>query len=418
MKSSLIILFVFVLSISVYSGQPFKIISNNGKGSAVTDTIKSGDFVLGINDYGGGAISMISLPGVGNIMGPKALSYGRMGQSSIRDGAHGGKYNPTQAGFTETIGTECEVIKTPGKMVVEPRGCALWNGDGKYDFTEWENIGPDPYKNDGGNSDQDGLDESNLSVIINGKTYTKQEAEVYSEFDYFGTYENAKGKNGITIPAFRHYFEYRFIRRPGHCINQFRDGTPVWDGSKISTNLSVKNPKGVFKGTDKDMNNLSASWSIRNDLSLWYPKFRYVQKVNGTWEVEDRSIRTTDRNDTKYKQVFIIAESKDDNTGNAIGFYRPDSEINKNQIMGVREYDNSIFYTDNRIKETFYIETPTRTPTMSWMGFRNSSLGLINRDRLPQGIYETYREEAYLFFGTPKQIKEAIAAFDNNMKTN
>ena len=414
---------VFLLSIITLSyGRPFKIISNNGKGQTTTDTIKSGEFILGINDFGGGTISMVSIPGIGNIMGKEALSYGRMGQSSIRDGAHSGKYNPTQAGTNEELGTECEVTKTTGKMVVEPRGCALWRADNSYDFMEWENIGNDNYnetiKHRGtlNSSDEDGLDESKLAVKINGKSYTKQEAEVYSEFDYYGTYENAMGKNGIAIPAFRHYLEYRFIRPAGHCINQFRAGSKMWDATKVVADISVQQPVGIHKGTDKDMNNLSQSWSIRNDLALWYPKFRHIQTVDGKWMVEERTVKANNRIDTKFKQVFIIADSIDENSGKAMGFYRPNTDINTFQIVGVKESDNSIAYKDNRIKEAFYIEMPTRTPKMSWMGFRNSSLGLIERSHLPKGIYETYREETYIFYGTPKQIKDAIIAFEKTNK--
>jgi hypothetical protein len=420
MKLKLIILLVLSGYLGVY-GRPFKIIFNNGKGTSVTDTIHSGDFILGINDFGGGTISMISIPGLGNIMGPEALSFGRMGQSSIRDAARSGKYNPTQAGFHETIGTECAVTKTTGKMVVEPRGCALWRADNAYDYTRWENIGSDGYneetKHGGINSasDEDNLDEENLSVTINGNKYTKQEAEVYSEFDFYAVYENVKGKNGVTIPAIRHYFEYRYIRPSGHCMNQFNSGTSVWNADGLEEDISVQYPEGKFSGTDKDLSDITASWSIRNDLALWDPRFLHIQKNNGTWEIRDRT-KVNNEDDTGYKQFIIVGESSDVNSGKALGFYRPNTEINKHQVIGVRESDGSIYYTDSRLTKVFWNDSPYRTPKMSWIGFRNNSRGLINRDRLPSGIYEAYRQETFLFYGTPQEIKDAVAEFDKNNK--
>jgi hypothetical protein len=421
---------IFVLTFSVFvaqeplSGQlPFRIISENHKGQETTDTIQSGVFTFGINGYGGGSISMVSIPGIGNIMGDRSLSYGRMGQSSIRSKAHGNVYNPTQAGFNEPCGTECSIEKTTGKMVVIPRGCTLWRADNKYDFTRWENVCNDSYdeiyKHGGapGASDEDGLHEEDLEVVINGITYNKQEAELYSEFDYYGTYENYMGKNGIATPAIRHYFEYRFIRSPGHCLNQFRAGTLMWDEDEIIEDISVQYPKGVFRGTDKDMNFLTTSWSIRNDVAIWEPMYRHIQRLNGTWEITSRE-SILRRNSTQNKQVFIVAESADLNSGRAIGFYQPDTEINRFSVIGVRDSDGSVYYTDNRVTETFWNDQPYRIPTMSWMGFRNYSLGLINRDRLPEGIYEAYRQEFLVFYGTPQQIMDAIDTYDASVKMN
>lgn len=407
MKRTLACLALMALTVSA---RPFKVLSLNNQSETTTDTLRSGDFIIGVNDFGGGAISMVQIPGLGNIMGPEALAYGRMGQSSIRENARHGKYNPTQAGFTDRLGTECEVAKTPGRLTVLPRGLALWRGDSHYDFTRWENIGPDGYGNAG---DEDGLVEENLSVTIGGRVYTKQEAEVHSEFDYFGTYEDVKGRNGIKIPAFRHYFEYRFIRPPGHCLNQFRAGTPIWNQSGLETDLSKVNPPGVFPGTDKDMNGMTASWSIRNDSALWNPPYRHIQTNSGAWLVTSRnSSRSED--DRNYKPLFIIADSAHPNSGKALGFYRPNSLINTRSVVGVRESDGSIQYWDDRIEEAFWNDVPERTPTMSWMGFRSRSLGLINRTRLPAGVYETFRQEFYIFTGTPNQIKAAMAALEEN----
>lgn len=320
---------------------------------------------------------------------------------------HSGVYNPTQAGFNETLGTAGPVTVTPDKLTVEPRGVALWRGDGKYDFTEWENIGSDGYPNDGGNTDQDGLDERNLPG--------KQETEVYSEFDYYGTYENYMSTLGVSTPVMRHYFEYRFIRKPGHALEQFRAGTPVWKPEAAVKNIAVSAPAGTFPGTDKDMNTLNAAWSIRNDLALWHPKFRYVQDLQGKWTAQPRS-RSLRGKTTEYSPVFIVAESDDPKTGRALGFYRPNSAINTYSVIGVKESDGSVAYKDDRTIETFFLDDPHRTPKMTWMGFRNIIRGMINRTRLPEGMYETYREEYYMIYGTPAAIMATVNLMEAQQK--
>lgn len=419
-------------SLNVYSIQPFKIVANNmAKRAVTTDTIKSGEFVLGICDYGGGYINQLILPGIGNIMGIQAQRYGRGGQSSIRDMGRKGNYNPTQAGFSDNAGTECEVIKTKGKMVVPPRGCVLYNGDGGFDYIRWENITADPYDEAAEGraanaSDLDYVDEENLSVIINGLGYTKQEAEVYSDFDFYCNYENIKGKHGIIIPAIRHYLEYRFVRSstmPNACMKQFSKSAlsakNLWDVARISSDISSANPSGIHPGAENDLNGVVLSWSIRNDLSIWNPGFRYVQQSDGTWQVLQRTAQFQGLEPT-YKLRFIVAESNNENTGRSIGFYRPDSEINKNNILGIKESVGSEVYTDNRVVDNFFLDVPTRTPEMSWIGFRSEYQGLIDRSRLIgayAGVYEKLRQETIVLYGTPAEIKAAFIALDASFLT-
>jgi len=404
----LICVFILLFGTKSVKSQSFKIIAKSNP-QITTHQLTSGKLTIGITENGGGVINQILIPGIGDIMDVKSDMYGRCGQSSIRSMAHGGKYNPTQAGFNETLGTLSPIIQTKNKLVVVPRGCALWKADGKYDYTEWENIGSDSYnevtKYSGvqGHSDQDGLDESDLPG--------RQEAEVFSEFDYYGTYENCVGKYGIKTATIRHYFEYRFIREPGHCLNQFNKETLMWNDKQVVDDISVKCPKGKFKGTDKDMNHCNTAWSIRNDLAKWNPKYRYVQKVDGTWEVQERN-KTFKGCSDSYNQLFIISDSPDIDSGNALCLYRPNTDINRYSIIGVNEADGSIAYKDNRTCQEFINESPHRTTTMSWMGFKHSILGIINRNRLPHGIYEAYRAEYYILFGTPKEIMDAIEAIN------
>ncbi len=251
--------------------------------SITTDTITSGDMTIGINSNGGGVMNYLSIPGVGNIFGPQSVKYGRSGQSAIRDGLHSGKYNPTQAGFNETLGTQCIIEKQFERLVLPARPVALWYGDGAWDFTEWENIGPDPY-NDGGNSDQDEIDERQLAG--------KQNTEVKSEFDYSGFYGDYKGKGGIEIACVRHYFEYRFVRPPGHCLSQFGPGLSVYNADQIHPDISNFAPAGTHKAEPYDMSNFLLSWHMRNDVASWDPKYRFVKNADGSWNtnVKDLSL--------------------------------------------------------------------------------------------------------------------------------
>jgi len=412
----------------VVSGQDFKIISNTlNKRRAITDTIRSGEFVLGIDNYGGGYITEIDIPGIGNIMGVITQRYGRGGQSSIRDMGRGGQYNPTQAGFSDVAGTECEVLKSPGKLVVNPRGCCLFNGDANFDYIRWENIAADPFKKDGGNIDVDNIDEENLSVTIDGKTYTKQEAEVYSDFDFYCEYENFQSKAGLSIPAVRHYFEYRFIRSstlPNSCMKQFNKSALMkvgrWNENEILSDISTKNPEGIYAGGVDNLNSISLSWSIRNDVAIWDPEYRYVQLINGNWQIENRGNKQFMGDDKQYKLRFIVAESNNENSGNALGFYLPESNINKFNIVGVNESDGSEAYVDERFLSNFYLDIRYRIPNMSWMGFRSEIKGLIDRSKLIgiyDGVYEKLRQESICLIGTPAQIKAAFIKLDKYYST-
>ena len=416
-------LIILLFITDLVSAQEFKIIANNlGKRRDITHSINANGFILGINQYGGGYITQIELPVIGNIMGIQAQRYGRGGQSSIRDMGRGGQYNPTQAGFSDNAGTECTVTTvSSSKLVVPSRGCILFNGDGGYDYIENENITADPYSSDGGNSDNDGINESNLSVTINGQVFTNQEAEVHSDFDFYGEYEDYTTITGVQIPAIRHYLEYRFIRsstEPNAAMKQFNEAglkaAGKWDQNKFLSDISVVNPVGVHPGGLDNMNSIILSWSIRNDVAIWDPSYRYKQLQNGTWEIETRGNQYQGKID-QYKLRFIVSDSNDENTGNALGFYLPLSHVNEFNVVGVKESDNSEVYVDNRTTSDFYLDARYRTASMSWMGFRSELNGLIDRSKLTgayAGVYEKLRQETILLQGTPAQIKAAFIQLD------
>jgi hypothetical protein len=378
--------------------------------SISTDTVISGDLVIGVNSNGGGVINFLEIPEIGNIFGPESVKYGRSGQSAMRDGMHGNRYNPTQAGFNETLGTPCSIEKGANKLFVPARPVALWYGDCSWDFTEWENIGPDPtcYP-DGGNSDVDQLDESELEG--------KQNTEVKSEFDYFGLYHDYKNKGGIDISCIRHYFEYRYVREPGHCINQFRPGLDIFNAEQIHPDISTAFPVGTHTADPFDMSNFILSWHLRNDVANWDPTFQFLKSNDGTWTIQNREVyvKETVANDGSevVPRLLIISDSSNPDTKNALGFYMPKTEFNNYETIGVDETTGLISYKDQRYKSIRIWDQPRRIPTMTVYGFKTETKGILNRTRLPQNIYEAYRFDMFILMGSPNEIWEAVNLIEN-----
>lgn len=379
--------------------------------SITTDTLTSGNLTIGINRNGGGVINFLEIPGVGNIFGPQSVLYGRSGQSAMRDGMHSGRYNPTQAGFNETLGTPCTLEKSENAILVPGRPLALWYGDCEWDFTEWENIGPDPTcYDDGGNSDVDELDESNLEG--------KQNTEVKSEFDYFGLYHNYKNTGDIDISCVRHYFEYRYVREPGHCINQFRPGLDIFNAEAINPDISRAYPAGTHTAEPFDMSNFILSWHLRNDVVNWDPEYQFILNADGSWLIQDREVyvkETLDSNgEVVVPRLLIISDSNNPDTQNALGFYMPNSEFNAFETIGVDENTGLIDYKDKRIKSIRIWDQPRRIPTMAVYGFKTETRGILNRTRLPQNIYEAYRFDMFILMGSPNEILGTIHKIENN----
>ena len=288
-------------------------------------------------------------------------------------------------------------------MVIVSRQCALWHGDGKYDYIRWENIGADPYQNDNGNSDIDGIDEEDLEG--------KQLTEVGSEFDYYGIYENYMGRDSINIPCFRHYYEYRFVREPGHCLSQFGPGTEAYNSNMLHTDISSAFPDGIHPATQDDISYLIKVWSLRNDISKWNPRYRHLISSLGEWIVQERNDDlaggSINGNGAAYQPIVIIGDSADRDKGLALGLYRPESEININVISGVVDSTGEISYTDNRTIATRIIEQPVRAGNMSKYGFYLEANGILNPTRTDQGTYEMVRSEFYILVGTPAEIEES-----------
>ena len=327
-----------------------------------THHIKSGvdGFQIGITSNAGGVLNEIIIPGIGtpqdpsnDIMDVETDSYGRCGQSSIRDEAHIGKFNPTQAGFNEHLGSPCKILGLNGttlaigttvatKLTVSPFQLALWRADGDYDFTEFEGPVTDiPATGDRlyddsysfGNllkldfSTEDPLDKviipgdlgtKDTDNLVEGTSITHKD-EIGSPFTYAGTYENYKGKSGsgnqIAIPVIRHYFEYRFDIAPNHSMEQFKSGfiskdagsdpTPTAGNSYIPTNagmpildetkfLQISLPKNKVILNNSYTTTYQDMSHLRNPWSVRIDLAKWSPQYrhvldNGKWITQDRT---------------------------------------------------------------------------------------------------------------------------------
>jgi hypothetical protein len=122
--------------------------------SLVTHTLESvvgsKRAVIGVNDRGGGYINSVLLHGYG-IDGVDIVvtDFGKGWQGSVRDNLHGGRYNPTQAGFRDQFGAPVSVVKN-STLLVEQFAMPLY-GDPVFDFLATKPAGvADAYPKDGG----------------------------------------------------------------------------------------------------------------------------------------------------------------------------------------------------------------------------------------------------------------------------
>ncbi len=343
-----------------------------------TQTLRSGDVVMGISDLGGGYINKLVIPGIGNLMGSASRRYGRGGQSALRDFLHAGAYNPTQAGFRDWDGTQCQIITKPGLLVIPPHKCSLWWADGKYNFTS-----------------------PRLTPI-------RQARKITSEFDYYGYYQNMDGRDGITIPCIKHYFEYRFIRKPGFCFRQFGPGTPVFRPQNALKNIPVKYPAGTYPAEPYDISKGLVVWSLRGDTAIWSPRWIYFVRKNGKWDIHrSKSVRHSVYGPhAAFWPLIIISDSNRPNKGPALGLFRPNSIINTDVIVG-RTNEGKQVYADPRLTRVLATSLPHRIKSMWKMGFFMFFRGMLNRTQTPPGVYETFRTEVYMMVGTPNQIRTA-----------
>ena len=377
-----------------------------------THEIRSGDVVLGISEFGGGYINKLYIPAIGDVLAKHSALYGRGGQVAIRDQLHGGRYNPTQAGFSDSAGTHCVILQPEkGVLLIPPRPLALWNGDAKYDFTEWEDLAADPYRNDGGNSDSDNIDESKLGE--------KQASEITSEFDFTASYKDVRDGKNILIPAFQFQYEFRFARQPGHAIKQFMNGTPAFKPAAKIADRSNLAPPGDHPSAEDSLSGVILASMLRGDKSVWDPSVVFTVDKAGKLmtlsPTSEHQQRYMDESRLIGHPLIIISTSPNPKFGPAIGYYHPFNHVNQYSIVGRAVTNDSLAYEDARTTSGTLVANFSRTKYMWQFGARTEHTGLLNRKETPKGVYEAIRGESYILVGTPNEIFEAAQAIQRGL---
>ncbi len=377
-----------------------------------THSLTSRGGILGISANGGGYINYLRFPGGSeDIVGPTSSSYGRGGQSTLRDELHSRVYNPTQAGFNEDCGTPVTVVVKPDQLVLPKRRVALWKGDGKYDFTADESICADPYDQDGGNTDVDAFADPG-----------GQASEVTSNFDYNGSYRTCESIDpGVTIPCWRHYHAYGYRRGPGNTMAQFHSGLvatephgpftePVLDTSYLSGWVI----QDGFTTTKSDLASVPATFSLRFDTDRWEGNYNhyYIPDSDSFETVAAGSIprKIVDG----IAPLIIVGSSSNPNAGRALGIYRSDSHINNRSNIRfnaggevVERFDRTLRDPQGRRRIVLLDNATLVNGKMHLIGIRAENAGILHPSRTQwqsEGIYEALHAEYFILLGTPREI--------------
>jgi len=410
---------------SVSASNTRAIIAQSGKADTTTHTLSSGNVTLGIGSFGGGYINQLVLPGVGDIVGTTSSRFGRGGQSALRDRLHKAVYNPTQAGFSDVAGTSVRVRASSQSLVVPPRRLALYNGDGNYDFVESTDLAPDGYSPP--DADQDNYNDTGSQLD-----------EVSSEFDFYGSYKNCRDGRTVTIPCFKHYYEYRFVRtrQEVNTLRQFINGVMSADGSSVLDHTllakSVTDRYGpAIANTDAyDLGTLISRWTLRFDNAVWNPGFLFYLKRDHslTRAVTRQGARSEAALLNKigrpleagYEKALILSTASNPTQGLALALYKPGSTANAEPVVTKTFDGRALQHESRRTSDDMFDNNATLSNVelnrnMSKVGFTDLFSGLLNPSKLnssstapPDRKYELLRSEVYLLVGTAAQIRDAI----------
>ncbi|MCX7015023.1 MAG: hypothetical protein NTW86_21130 [Candidatus Sumerlaeota bacterium] len=445
------VFFIFVAPVQAAPPGPATPLVAPTDPTAVTHHAQCGDAVFGFNANGGGYLCNLTIGGGGNCVAP---AYGRGGQTALRDFYHGGRYNPTQAGFLDGAGRPAELADEPAtadhgaRVVIKPFQMALYS-DHVYDFVEHEDLYPDSYPKDGGNSDHDNIDET-------GPT---EADEIGCEFDYQGFEEDATAWTSNRIPALRHVCYYDYIRPPKQIL-QFGaqgvldNGNPVLNPKAAVTDISPTALPGPQAPTPVDLAQAILPYSIRLNTTQGF----YVamwQDPQGKWQ-------THDFRDPKAKPVsmpmaepqyqdllaggakpgaasaankaksplLLLSTGTDSDQSTALAIYMPlTSPMNRKQFVGIETATGKVAYEEDRrmslVGQAAYRvrgeEKGAPTRVVNGVKMENdftlikilpTFTGMLAPGDAPAGVHERLRMEVFLLIGTPSQIVQAAMDID------
>jgi len=422
MRSALIISCCLFLGVATCNASNFKApnrgpIVQESNPYVTTHYLYAGNIAIGVSDLGGGYVNYFSVPGSENIA---SAQYGKGWQGSIRDHLHSGRYNPTQAGFMDNAGAPVIVNNTVNKISIPPFQMALF-GDPVYDFTQHEDLVKDysGYK-DSGRLDKDGIDESGKS----------QDAELRSEFDYQGHYENVSNLTSqYDVSAIKHIYRNTYVRSP-NAIKQFgpsailESGEPVYKPSRITTDVSKLLPGNQTTSAIDLSGVVFTAYGIRIKTSagfnfgMWHDgaKWNSVNKSSFDGRGNEKKFQINESSleprNNKYKKLnnnlLILSKGTSANSSAAIGIYAPNSNRNKYQLIGRDGKTGDIEYSEDRRTLSLMMFSHV---TSSQLGIRTRYFltGLMAPNRGKNGHVEGVRHETYILYGTPENILRAIS---------
>lgn len=406
------LLLVICSSVRCLADDPTPIVRTSDP-CAVTHKFKIRDITFGFSDLGGGYLNYVDLGDGKNIV---SANYGRGWQGSLRDKLHSGRYNPTQAGFTDTAGAPVRLIATEHSLTIPKFNLPLY-GDPVFDFTEHEDLAPD-FKGyqDNGNSDTDGVEESGLT----------QDDELRSEFDFEGLYEDATDLSGGTIPVLRFYSRYTYVRPP-RAIRQFGKQAVLSDGKPvINETARIKDISPAMAGnqpaTDDDLSGvIFTAYGTRllsesgYTVPMWFQKNAWQslpELVSGRGKEMEFALPGPKEEgkflpDTMDSEFLVLAKGNDPATSPAIGFYSPSGEINTNQTLGMNQATGRVVYSEDRRtqgKILFSRVIPSQVDIRS----RFNLTGMLAPGHGKPNVVEALQNETFILFGTPDQILKSV----------
>lgn len=389
--------------------------------AAVTHTFKIQGITFGFDDQGGGYLNYVDLGDGKNIV---SAAYGRGWQGSLRDKLHSGRYNPTQAGFTDTAGAPVKLQATAHSLVIPKFNLPLF-GDPVFDFTEHEDLAPDfPGYKDNGNTDTDGLEESKWT----------QDDELRSEFDFEGIYDDASESAGGTIPVLRFYSRYTYARPP-KAIRQFGKKALLADGKPVLVESArVKDISPALMGnqaaTDDDLSDIIfTAYGIRlltvagYNIPMWFANGKWQSltagEISGRGKEKEFLLPGSPEGEKSGLEILdsdflVLSKEANPETSPAIGLYTPSgSEINARQILGIDKNTGSVVYREGRRtvnKILFSRVIPSQIDIRS----RLNLTGMLAPGHGRSNVIEALQNETFVLFGTPDQIRDCVEKLRHN----
>jgi len=390
---------------------------------------------------------------------------------SFRDGLHENRYNPTQAGYSDSWGTPARLgLGTScggpgGRLYVAPYRLPIYSNH-KYDWVENEEVTGDGYTDDDGSTDNDDIDESGRSQLD----------EVRSEWNYSAYYEDSSDEVTADVAMLRHVYRTDFRHAPD-AIHQFSgtglldNGQPVLDEDAIWMDMAPDDGahallQGAQVATPLDLASGIFGYSGRVRWSFGYHNTLWVDTA-GQWQEgdllqceekiqiqigEDQFTDLYDGNansvlggnpanytgQSNLPLLLLSTGGADDvETADAVGFYLPGNECNTRQTVGWDPLTGDEVYSQDRRGRVVFsgnhracgqpetkllwsdpdeLLPDVRTENnQTNVTIRIMTLGMMNPDTAPGGVIERFRLDVRILFGTPAAILAAVEELEGGM---